>query len=144
MTDKPELASNFCNNVGLSLGITEPIIENLVHSFYIKVREDELIAPIFDNVIEGSWDEHLSRMCDFWSSIVLSTGRYKGQPLLKHINIPNLHKEHFLRWLSIFEENAYNTCSKEIADFFIDRARKIAQSLMLGIKFYNKELKIRN
>ena len=125
------------NNIGIKLGITEPLINNLVHSFYNKVRKDQFIGPIFNEIIKDNWDKHLSQMCDFWSNIALSTSRYKGQPLLKHIKIPQLNEEHFARWLSIFEENAYSICSEEIAIFFIDRARKIAQSLMFGIEAYN-------
>lgn len=139
MVNSPEIASNFYNNIGIRLGITEDIIENLVHNFYNKVKKDQFIGPIFNKIIENDWDEHLSQICNFWSGIALSTGRYQGQPLLKHINIPKLNEEHFTRWLSIFEENAYSTCSEEIANFFIERARKIAQSLMFGIEAYNEK-----
>ena len=126
MSNNPEVPPNLHNNIGIKLGITEPIIEKLVHSFYNKVKEDQLIGPFFNRIIEGRWDSHLSQMCDFWSSIALSTNRYKGQPYLKHMNIPNLNEEHFIRWLSIFEENAYSTCSEEIAHFFVNKAKKIS------------------
>jgi len=140
MTDKPKVASNFRNNIGASLGINEAIIKDLVHSFYAKVKSDPFIGPIFKEKIGNNWDEHLAIMCDFWSSVTLSTGRYKGQPMVKHLHLPKLDKKHFSCWLSIFEENAYNICSKEIAEFFIDRARKIAESLIFGIACYHEKL----
>jgi hemoglobin len=144
MSDNHIPFSNIRNNPGIALGITELMIEDLVASFYAKVRKDKLIGPIFDEIIKDNWDEHLSRMCEFWSSIALSTGRYKGQPLLKHIHIPNLNKEHFNRWLHIFEENASSNYSKDIAEFFIDRAKRIAESLMLGINFYRGNLDLKD
>jgi len=125
---------------GQSLGITEFMIKNIVHSFYAKVENDPLIGPIFKNQLGNDWSHHLAQMCDFWSGIALSTGRYKGQPMLKHVNLLELRKEHFIRWLSLFEENVYNLCSKEIAEFFVNKAKKIADSLMHGIAFYRGNL----
>ena len=56
-------------------GITEAMIERLVHAFYTKVRADEVLGPVFDARIRD-WEPHLSRMCAFWSSVALMTGRY--------------------------------------------------------------------
>ncbi|AIL65777.1 Group 3 truncated hemoglobin ctb [Rickettsiales bacterium Ac37b] len=122
--------------------ITESMIKELVYNFYEEVRNDDLIGNIFEKIIDGNWDEHLSRMCDFWSSIILSTARYKGQPLLKHLNIPNLNQEHFLRWLHIFEKHAYNIFPKDVALSFVHKAYRIANNLMLGIEFHNKNLNL--
>ncbi len=138
MIDHQKTVPTFFNNSEMKLGITEVIIENLVHSFYDKIKKDQIIGHIFNEIIADNWDEHLLQMCNFWSAIALSTGRYKGQPLLKHINIPNLNEEHFIHWLSVFEENAYNSCSEEIANFFVSRARTIARNFMLSIKTYNE------
>ncbi|MBN8827236.1 MAG: group III truncated hemoglobin [Sphingobacteriia bacterium] len=135
MSDKLSNYSNF-PIITSKLNITENIITNLINSFYSKVRNDKILGPIFQDKIGDNWEEHLKTMRDFWSGIAIGTGRYKGQPLLKHINLPNLQEEHFKRWLSLFTENAYNTCSKEVAEFFIDRAKKIANSLLQGIEFY--------
>jgi hemoglobin len=141
MSDKPKISANIRNNIGISLGINELMIKTLVHSFYTKVRNDPFIGPIFHEKIGDDWDKHLAIMCDFWSSVALSSNRYKGTPMIKHINLPGLNKEHFRRWLSLFEENAHNVCSKEIAEFFIDKAKRIAESLMLGIAYYNEKFK---
>ncbi len=127
---------------GHSLDITESMIKNIVHSFYAKVGNDPLIGPIFKDKLGNDWNHHLAQMCDFWSGIALSTGRYKGQPLPKHINLPGLEKEHFIRWLSLFEENVHSLCSEKIAEFFVNKAKKIADSLMHGIAFYRGNLNL--
>jgi len=61
--------------------ISEENICQLVDAFYTKVRADEALAPIFDRAIQD-WGPHLNKMYAFWSSVMLTTGRYKGNPLI--------------------------------------------------------------
>lgn len=112
-------------------GITEPMIERLVRRFYAKVREDALLAPIFEARI-GDWEPHLQRMCAFWSSVALMSGRYHGTPMVKHLPLP-VDAAHFDRWLALFEQTAHEVCPPNAATHFIERARRIAESLELGI-----------
>ncbi len=112
-------------------GIDEPMIERLVHGFYAKVREDDVLGPIFDARI-ADWEPHLARMCAFWSSVVLMSGRYHGQPMAKHAALP-IDSRHFDRWLALFEAAARDLCPRAAAAHFIDRAHRIAESLELGI-----------
>jgi hemoglobin len=71
-------------------------------------------------------------MCAFWSSVTLMTGRYHGQPMQKHLPLP-VDARHFDRWLALFEATARELCPPKAADHFVDRARRIAESLELGI-----------
>lgn len=112
-------------------GIDEPMIERLVRGFYARVREDALIGPVFAARIVD-WERHLQRMCAFWSSVALMTGRYHGQPMPKHLPLP-VDARHFDRWLELFEATARDLCSPKAGDHFIERARRIAESLELGI-----------
>jgi hemoglobin len=112
-------------------GIDEAMIERLVRGFYARVRADELIGPIFAARI-ADWEPHLQRMCAFWSSVVLMTGRYHGTPMQKHLPLP-VDAEHFDRWLALFEVTAHELCPPKAADHFVERARRIAASLELGI-----------
>ena len=112
-------------------GITEAMIERLVRGFYAKVRTDALLAPIFEARIRD-WEPHLAQMCAFWSSVALMSGRYHGTPMVKHLPLP-IDAAHFDRWLALFEETAREICSPEAAAHFVERARRIAESLELGI-----------
>ena len=112
-------------------GIDEAMIERLVHSFYAKIREDALLAPVFEARIDD-WDLHLERMCAFWSSVALMSGRYHGSPMTKHLPLP-VDAVHFDRWLALFEETASAICPPEAEAHFVERARRIAESLELGI-----------
>lgn len=112
-------------------GIDEVMIDQLVRGFYARVREDALIGPIFNARITD-WEPHLQRMCAFWSSVALMTGTYHGSPMQKHQPLP-VDGRHFDRWLALFEATARNLCPPKAADHFIDRARRIAESLELGV-----------
>lgn len=112
-------------------GIDENMIERLVHRFYARVREDALLGPIFGARITD-WPRHLERMCAFWSSVALMSGRYHGQPMQAHLPLP-VDAVHFDRWLALFEATARDLCPPAAAEHFVDRARRIAESLELGI-----------
>jgi len=112
-------------------GIDEATIERLVRGFYARVRQDPLLGPIFDAHI-ADWEPHLQTMFAFWSSLTLQSGRYHGQPMAKHVPLP-VDAEHFDRWLALFEETARELCPPAAAELFIDRARRVAESLELGI-----------
>lgn len=112
-------------------GIDEALIERLVRAFYGRVQDDALLAPVFaERVVD--WESHLQRMCAFWSSVALVTGRYHGQPTEKHNPLP-VDARHFDRWLALFEATARELCPPPAAEHFVGRARNIAQSLELAI-----------
>ena len=112
-------------------GIDEAMIERLVRAFYAKVREDALLALVFTEHVTD-WESHLQRMCAFWSSVALITGRYHGQPTEMHRPLP-IDARHFDRWLDLFETTARELCPPRAAEHFVERARNIAQSLELAI-----------
>ena len=90
---------------GVALNISEAMIRKLVEAFYAKVRTDAVLGPVFEAKIHD-WNEHLAKLSDFWSSIVLMSGRYKGRPMPVHAAIPEISDEHFVRWLQLFGETA--------------------------------------
>src|SRR5690242_18771489 len=91
--------------------IDEALIEQLMRAFYARVRLDPLIGPIFNARIQ-EWEPHILRICDFWSAVMLRTGRYSGQPMRLHLPLP-IDSQHFDRWLEIFERNAREVCPEE-------------------------------
>lgn len=112
-------------------GITEAMIERLVHDFYARVRSDAVLAPVFEARIRD-WGPHLRQMCAFWSSVALMTGRYHGTPMAKHMPLP-IDADHFDRWLALFEDTARRVCPPAAATHFVERARRIAASLEMGV-----------
>ena len=113
--------------------ITEQEISNLVDHFYAKVRLDPDIGPIF-NAIVGDWPHHLATLKDFWSTVLLTTGRYKGDPMMTHLQLP-LDPEHFSRWLALFAETANEVLTPEHAATVIEKSHRIAQNFKAGIAY---------
>ena len=117
-------------------GIDEAMIEQLVRTFYERVRADALLGPVFEARI-ADWEPHLARMFEFWSSVALQSGRYHGRPMQKHMLLP-VDAEHFDRWLALFAQTAEDTTPPPAAARFLELARRIAESLELGIAFHHR------
>ena len=120
-------------------GIGEAMIERLVRAFYGRARFDPLIGPIFESKVRD-WEAHIARICAFWSSVALMSGRYHGQPMAAHLCLP-IDTAHFDRWLEIFAETARELCPPPAAEHFLERAHRIAESLELGIAANKGELR---
>lgn len=112
-------------------GIDEPMIERLVRKFYERIQAEPVLGPIFASKITD-WEHHIQKLCAFWSSVALMTGRYHGQPMRMHISLP-VDRAHFDRWLALFEKTATEICPPVAAEHFVERARRIADSLEMGI-----------
>jgi hemoglobin len=114
--------------------VTEAMIHDLVHAFYAKIRTDPALGPIFNRVIaEAEWPAHLEKMCDFWSSVMLMSGRFKGSPMQAHMRIGDLRPTHFARWLHLFEQTANEICPRQAAALFVEKSQMIARSLQMGL-----------
>jgi hemoglobin len=107
--------------------ITEETISLLVDHFYAKVREDREIGPIFNDAVE-SWPAHLVLLKDFWSTVLLASGRYKGNPLLVHFPM-KLEERHFTRWLDLFADTAREVLPSSEAEAVVTKARNIATNI---------------
>lgn len=125
---------------GVAAGVTEEMIHQVVHGFYAVVRTDPAIGPIFNRIIGEGWDSHLAKLCDFWSSVLLMTGRFKGAPMPAHIAIAEIRPTHFARWLHLFGQTAERICPPEAAALFVAKSEMIARSLQLGIAASRGEL----
>jgi hemoglobin len=108
-------------------GISEREIDALVERFYAKVRVDNEIGSVFNDNVQN-WDAHLALLKDFWSTVLLSNGRYRGNPLLAHIPL-DIEESQFTRWLQLFSETAYEVMSHPHAGIVTQKANLIAINL---------------
>lgn len=121
--------------------ITEQTIQALVDRFYAKVRRDKDLGPIFEAAIgsdDDDWRPHLEHMYAFWSSIMLSSGRYHGNPMIKHRRLLPMDISLFDRWLELFAETAAEIHTAPVVENYIARSRRIAASLKMGMYGYTK------
>lgn len=112
-------------------------VKLLVDTFYGKVREDELIGPIFDERIQDRWPEHLTKMYTFWQTILLGEHTYYGSPFPPHAKLP-VEKIHFERWLTLFSETLNELFTGEIAEEAMWRANKMAEMFQFKIHHYRQ------
>ena len=110
-------------------------IKLLVDTFYNKVREDNLIGPIFNERIQNRWPEHLSKMYTFWQTVLLGEHTYYGSPFPPHAQLP-VDQIHFKRWLALFAETLNELFSGEVANEAIWRANKMAVMFQYKIEHY--------
>ena len=79
----------------------------LVNIFYDRVRADDMLGPIFDDIAHVDWPTHLPLMDDFWESVRLGTVTFKGAPLVVHCTLAKrtpLTSGDFNRWIALFHE----------------------------------------
>lgn len=114
-------------------GLAEADIARLVDRFYAKVRADAELGPVFAAAVHD-WPEHLERLTDFWCSVVLAAGRYKGNPFGAHLRLP-IREEHFETWLGLWRRTTEEELAPEHAALFQEKAERIAQSLTAGLFF---------
>ena len=107
-------------------------IENLedikifVDGFYTKIREDEMLAPVFAMRIENdNWEKHLNRMYNFWNTVLFPARTYKGNPFSKHMTLP-IDKRHFAQWLDLFNKTIDEHFKGDMAEEAKNRAMKMA------------------
>ena len=113
--------------------ITPAQISDLVERFYARVRKDARLGPIFEARMNGHWADHLDRMKAFWSSVLLRSSAYKGQPVPAHLRLTEVVSEDFRCWLVLFRRTAGECFEAEAARLVIAAAERIARSLWLAL-----------
>ncbi|WP_254560186.1 group III truncated hemoglobin [Dyadobacter diqingensis] len=101
-------------------------VKLLVDSFYDKVREDDKLAPVFEERIQGNWRPHLQKMYKFWQTVLLGEHTYFGSPFPHHAMLPVDHS-HFATWLELFNQTIEELFSGEKAEEARWRALKMAE-----------------
>lgn len=125
--------------------ITIDTVKCVVDDFYRRVRRDEQLAPVFENIIghdQKSWEPHLETMYKFWSTLMSGTDcfvgdhvQYKGNPMQKHMGIPQFEESLFDRWLVLFHETVRDFHTEDVAKNYIEASERVAQSLRLALYY---------
>lgn len=115
--------------------ITEEKISALVETFYDSVWADEQLGPIFSKAVNDR-SKHLEKMKDFWSSVLLKTGRYKGKPIPAHVKLTDVVDDDFQHWLSLFKTACHKVFDAAAAEKIIEYSVRIARSLWIAMNHY--------
>jgi len=115
--------------------LTDPDLAALVDRFYARVRADAELGPIFNGAVED-WPEHLRTLSSFWSSVMLGSGSYKGNPMAVHLrHVEAITPALFQRWLGLWREVTDQSLPPAAAATLQEKAGRIAESLQAGLWF---------
>ena len=115
---------------------TRQDIIHLIDSFYTKVVKDDLIGSYFTEVVTLDFEKHLPVMYNFWESVLLGGTSYKGNPMIKHIQLHQkkaLEEKHFNRWLTLWEQTIDEHFTGSVADQAKQRAKSIKGIMMFKL-----------
>lgn len=111
-------------------------IEVLVDEFYERVRKDEVIGYLFNEIAQTDWSHHLPKMYDFWEVILFGTGSFKGNPMQVHRELhykSPLSSEQFQHWFKLFADTVNNLYEGKNAEDIKQSASNIAQTMMYKV-----------
>ena len=115
--------------------MTEAQIAVVVRAFYERVRLDPDLGGLFESAVHD-WPAHLGTLTDFWSSVMLTSGRYKGSPVAAHLRHAGaIEPAMFERWLTLWCQTARETLAPADAAAVVAKAERIAESLKLALFF---------
>jgi hemoglobin len=118
--------------------VNEHSIADMVDTFYGAVRHDSLLGPVFAGAIGEDWGPHLTKMKAFWSTVLLASRTYKGNPMVAHLQLPRLTESHFNRWLELWRETAARLCAGATGEVFVQKAEMIGARLLGAISQHHE------
>ena len=119
--------------------VTKENLNNLVIKFYTKALKDDLIGPIFIDVLgedlkSEKWKAHIEIITNFWASIALGDSTYNGSPFAPHIQLrERLSIKAFEQWLKLFFETLNTIYEPPLAQQFLARSKNIAGNFIRNL-----------
>ncbi|WP_273276622.1 group III truncated hemoglobin [Maribacter polysiphoniae] len=115
----------------------------LVNTFYKKIRKDDILGPIFNNII-SDWDAHLELLTDFWETQLFLKRKYHGNPVTAHQEVDDktnhtISSEHFGFWLNLWFETLDELFEGEVAWIAKNRAQKMSTMLFMQMYQHRKK-----
>lgn len=116
--------------------ITAEEIEQLVACFYARIREHDVLGPIFIKAVgagDAAWRHHEAKIASFWRNAIGMDNSYSGTPMQVHMDNHDIQPEHFAEWLEVFHDVAGQTLTSDQAQHIGELANRIGRGLSLGI-----------
>lgn len=107
-------------------------IHDLVVDFYREVAMDEVLGPVFNEVAEVDWAEHIPKLIDYWCRVLLRQPGYDGYILRAHQRVAAVEPfraEMFDRWFQLFVDAVDREWCGPVADRAKEHAAQIANVL---------------
>lgn len=111
---------------------TRSDVHDLVVAFYREVVFDDLLGPVFEEVAEVDWAEHIPRLIDFWCRVLHGDRTYQGAVMASHRRVHDLEPfrtEHFDRWYALWVATIDDGWSGPLADRAKAHAARVAAGM---------------
>lgn len=115
-------------------------IELLINQFYSRVRQDDVLGIIFNEVVQMDWPHHIPLIVDFWETILLDADKYHQNAMTPHFAINQvypLQKQHFDRWVQLFIETLDDNFEGQTVKLAKTRAKGIAGIMQIKMDKIN-------
>ena len=112
-------------------------VYKLVSTFYAKVRANEKIGYVFNEIIED-WPSHLEKLTDFWETNLFFVSKFRGNPMQAHVDVDrhfnnSIEQKHFGEWLNMWFETVDELFEGDRASIAKNRARNMASNLFMAV-----------
>lgn len=119
-------------------------VSKLVNTFYDKIRNDEVLGPIFEMHLEGRWAAHLEKLTDFWETNLFGIPKFSGNPQRAHAVVDKnldhtVSQNHFSHWVEMWHQTIDELFEGRLADRAKMAAERMAQGLYLGVVSHRPE-----
>ena len=117
-------------------------IARLVEAFYERLLSDLNISHFFTEDIISNLKAHLERISDFWVGIIFSESNYRGNPMIKHLELNKrlpMSEEHFMIWMQHWSDSVNHMFEGENAKTAISRAESIAALMLFKVQEANRD-----
>ena len=120
--------------------VTKENLNKLVITFYAKVVKDDLIGPIFIDVLgkdmkNDEWKAHIELLTNFWAAIALGESDYNSSPFAPHVAFADrLSIKAFDQWMKLFFETLNSIYEPELAQQFLARSKNIAGNFIRNLQ----------
>lgn len=119
------------------IDVTRAQIAQVVAAFYARVREDDVLGPVFAAQVTD-WPSHEDKIVKFWANALLFERDYAGNPMQVHMAAGNVHSEHFPIWLSHFDDVLDVVLPRQQAIEWSRLAHRIGQGLSFGLDEFTR------
>lgn len=107
-------------------------IIRLVDGFYERIRSDEKLGPVFEEIAQVDWETHLPKMYDFWDTVMFRSGTFRGDPIAAHKKLgplTDMSQATFDHWLDLFRATVSELFAGEKAEHIVRCAEDMANVL---------------
>lgn len=104
-------------------------IHDLVIHFYREIALDDLLGPVFGEVAEVDWADHIPRLIDYWCRVLLGRPGYDGRILGAHQRVNEIQAfepDMFERWYRLFVASVDSSWAGPHAEAAKDHALRMS------------------